>query len=347
MIMAKKITKQTVLTLAGVAIAFAGVFGGAVVISKINEKQPANAAEVTSVTTYTPQKKEAPAMTSESTELQFKKDMDLILVMGTDNRKTLGEEESYINYSQADCIYLYAIDHKNKTYQVLQISRETMCDVQTYTTGGQPFGVDKMQICLAHSYGKNERERCLNTVDAASGLLFNIPIAHYVSFGMDSIGVLNDKVGGVTVTVPAGEGLSEVDPAFVDGATITLDGKQAELFVRTRYVLKNDHNEPRMARQEIFMKAFKEQAKAKMETDQNFAPSLLLALSDNMYSDMSANDLSNLAAKLREYKDLGTLTTIGEIVEEGPGHLFREFYVNKDDLQKKVIELCYEPKSES
>ena len=55
--MAKKITKQTVLTLAGVAIAFAGVFGGAVVISKINEKQPANAAEVTSVTTYTPQKK--------------------------------------------------------------------------------------------------------------------------------------------------------------------------------------------------------------------------------------------------------------------------------------------------
>ena len=158
MIMAKKITKQTVLTLAGVAIAFAGVFGGAVVISKINEKQPANAAEVTSVTTYTPQKKEAPAMTSESTELQFKKDMDLILVMGTDNRKTLGEEESYINYSQADCIYLYAIDHKNKTYQVLQISRETMCDVQTYTTGGQPFGEALLSACSERQGFYDERD---------------------------------------------------------------------------------------------------------------------------------------------------------------------------------------------
>ena len=80
--------------------------------------------------------------------------------------------------------------------------------------------------------------------------------------------------------------------------------------------------------------------------DQNFAPSLLLALADYMYSDMSANSLSDLAGKLREYKDLGTLTTTGEIIEEGPGHIFREFHVDKADLQKKVMELCYEPKTQ-
>ena len=79
-----------------------------------------------------------------------------------------------------------------------------------------------------------------------------------------------------------------------------------------------------------------------MNEDSGFPVKMVLSLSDYMTSDMTANALSTLANQLKEYKDLGTLTTTGETLEEGDGRLFREFHVDKDDLQKKVIELFYE-----
>lgn len=334
--------KEKLILIVGAAVAIMGLIGAGIAVSKMANQKPADPTVITSVTTtYKPRKNEAPSMTSESTNYQMKKDTDLILVMGVDNRQTLGESDTYVNYSQADVLYLYAIDHKNKTYQAIQISRETMADVQTLTVEGEDFGIDKMQICLAHSYGKNERERCLNTVDSVSKLLFDVPVTHYVSLGMDAISVLNDQVGGVTVTIPAG--MDTVDPSFVEGAEVKLQGKQTELFVRSRSQLKDESNVFRMQRQEIFMKAWKQTAKEKMSTDSNLAVNMMLALSNYMYSDMSANSLSDLASKLKDYKDLGTLTPTGEIIEAGEGHLFREFHVDKADLQKKVIELCYEP----
>lgn len=340
-----KIKKDVLVPIVGVAVAIAGLTGAGLAISKMIDKQPVKPVESTVTTTYSPKKNEAPTMTSDNQDYQIKENLEFILVMGVDNQENLGEADTYVNYSQADVLYVYALDHKNKTYQALQINRETMADVQVYTTEGEKFYKDKMQICLAHSYGKNDRERCLNTVDAVSGLLFDVPISHYVSLNMGAIPVLNDQVGGVTVTVPAG--MESLDPAFVEGAQVTLHGKQTELFVRARMQLNNDANTFRMERQEIFMKAWKEQARAKLEADPNLSVNMLLALSNYMYSDMSANSLADLANKLKDYKDLGTLTTKGETIEEGPGHIFREFNVDKEDLQKKIIEMGYEPSKKS
>lgn len=332
--------KETLIPILGAAVAIMGLTGAGIAISKMAKQKPADPTVITS-TTYKPRKNEAPSMTSESQNYQMSKDTELILIMGIDDGQKIGESDTYVNYSQADVLYVYAINHKNKTYQAIQINRETMADVQTLTVEGEDFGIDKMQICLAHSYGKNDRERCLNTVDAVSKLLFDIPISHYISLEMGAIPVLNDQVGGVTVTIPAG--MENADPAFVEGAQIKLQGKQTELFVRARGQLSNDTNEFRMQRQEIFMKAWKATAKEKMGTDSNLAVNMLLALSNYMYSDMSANSLADLASKLKDYKDLGTLTPVGEIIEAGEGHMFREFHVDKADLQKKIIELCYEP----
>ena len=333
--------KDVLVPIVGVAVAIAGLTGAGLAVSKMIDKQPVKSAESTVTTTYSPRKNEAPTMTSEDQNYHIREDLEFILVMGIDEREKIGEAETYVNYSQADVLYVYALDHKNKTYQALQINRETMADVQVYTTEGEKFYKDKMQICLAHSYGKNDRERCLNTVDAVSGLIFDVPITHYVSLDMGAIPVLNDQVGGVTVTIPAG--MENIDPAFIEGAQVKLQGKQTELFVRSRMDLKDDSNSFRMQRQEIFLKAWKEQARIKMESDSNLAVNMLLALSNYMYSDMSANSLSDLANKLKEYKDLGTLTTTGETIEEGPGHIFKEYHVDKNDLQKKIIEMGYEP----
>ena len=284
--------------------------------------------------------KKTPELTLGKKKYKLRKNMEIVLIMGIDDRGTIANDGNTIHASQADVLYVYAIDHNKKTIQTLQINRDTMASVREIFGHGFDDEFSNMQICLAHSYGKNEKARCLNTVEAVKKMLSNTPIDHYASIKMEGIAVLNNQVGGVTVKIPAG--LEKLDPAFKEGATVTLNGKQAELFVRSRMALADDHNTERMKRQEIFMKAWKTQALSKMNSDSGFAAKMIIALSDNMYSDMSASKLSNLASSLKGYKDLGTVTPAGKTLEATNGRQYREFHVNKDDLKKKVIELFYE-----
>ena len=342
--MANKVKKESVIKIFAVLIVFAGLIAGVVTISRMLNINT-NASEVT---TYATTRHTAPEMSiaddnNKTKNYAIQDDIEIILIMGVDDRENRGETNSWINSSQADFLNVLAINHKNKSYQILQINRDTMADVQTYTMEGQKYNIEQMQICLSHSYGKTDQGRCLNTVDAVSTLIFDVPIKHYIALNMSSIAVLNDQVGGVTITMP--EGLEEADPDFKAGETIKLTGTQAEKFVRARYVLKDDHNSLRMERQVMFLKAWKDLAKTKMNEDNGFSLKLVLAVSEYMTSDMTANSLSELANLLKDYNDLGTLTPEGKYIEADDDHIYREFHVDKDDLKKKVIELCYKEKT--
>jgi len=316
--------------------------------SDTDETSDTDATSATDGTTDTDATTTTSKSSKKTTELSYggkkyklRKNMEIVLIMGIDTRQKIKDDSSTIHSSQADVLYVYALDHNNKTIQTLQINRETVANVRQIFGAGFDDEFAKMQICLAHSYGKNEKARCRNTVEAVRGLISNTPIDHYISLNMDSISILNEQVGGVTVTVPAG--LEKADPAFVAGAKVTLKGNQAELFVRSRMSLDDGSNAFRMKRQEIFMTAWKKQALSKMNNDSGFAPKMILALSNYLTSDMSASKLSNIANNLKDYKDLGTLTPSGKTLEaDGKDRLFKEFHVDKDDLKKKVIELFYE-----
>ena len=335
--MAKRIKKDTIITVVGLVITVCAFVGAIIAVTKMISK-PANDTETT---TYSKQNNKASTLHFDGKDYQLKENMEVILIMGIDDREDIGDSQFAIHNSQADVLYVYAVDHKNKTFQAIQISRETMTGIQTYNNDGTKDAIAEAQICLAHSFGKTEQGRCLNTVDAVSGLLFNIPVDHYISLNMAAISILNEQVGGVTVTVPAG--LESADPAFKEGAKVKLQGKQAELFVRSRMSLENDTNEFRMERQQMFLNAWMEQANHKMDTDSGFALGLVLSLSDYMTSDMSANALSDLANQLKEYKNLGTVKTVGETLLENEAKIsaFREYYVDMDDLERKVIDLFY------
>ena len=335
--MAKRIKKDTIITVVGLVITVCAFVGAIIAVTKMISK-PANDTETT---TYSKQNNKASTLHFDGKDYQLKENMEVILIMGIDDREDIGDSQFAIHNSQADVLYVYAVDHKNKTFQAIQINRETMTGIQTYNNDGTKDAIAEAQICLAHSFGKTEQGRCLNTVDAVSGLLFNIPVDHYISLNMAAISILNEQVGGVTVTVPAG--LESADPAFKEGAKVRLQGKQAELFVRSRMSLENDTNEFRMERQQMFLNAWMEQANHKMDTDSGFALGLVLSLSDYMTSDMSANALSDLANQLKEYKNLGTVKTVGETLLENEAKIsaFREYYVDMDDLERKVIDLFY------
>ena len=335
--MAKRIKKDTIITVVGLVITVCAFVGAIIAVTKMISK-PATDIETT---TYSKQNNKASTLHFDGKDYQLKENMEVILIMGIDDREDIGDSQFAIHNSQADVLYVYAVDHKNKTYQAIQLNRETMTGIQTYNADGTKDTIAEAQICLAHSYGKTEQGRCLNTVDAVSGLLFNMQVDHYISLNMRAISILNEQVGGVTVTVPAG--LESADPAFKEGAKVKLQGDQAEKFVRSRMSLANDTNEFRMERQQIFLNAWMEQANRKMEADSGFALGLVLSLSDYMTSDMSANRLSDLANQLREYKNLGTVKTIGETLLENEAKIsaFREYYVDTDDLERKVIDLFY------
>ena len=335
--MAKRIKKDTIITVVGLVITVCAFVGAIIAVTKMISK-PANDTETT---TYSKQNNKASTLHFDGKDYQLKENMEVILIMGIDDREDIGDSQFAIHNSQADVLYVYAVDHKNKTFQAIQINRETMTGIQTYNNDGTKDAIAEAQICLAHSFGKTEQGRCLNTVDAVSGLLFNMQVDHYISLNMAAISILNEQVGGVTVTIPAG--LESADPAFKEGAKVKLQGKQAELFVRSRMSLENDTNEFRMERQQMFLNAWMEQANHKMDTDSGFALGLVLSLSDYMTSDMSANALSDLANQLKEYKNLGTVKTIGETLLESEAKIsaFREYYVDMDDLERKVIDLFY------
>lgn len=340
--MAKTIKKDTLITVIGLIVTVCAFAGAVFAVSKMISKP----AYETDTTTYSKHTNKASTLYYGGKNYQLKDSMEVILVMGIDDRVDLENSKTAVNNSQADVLYVFAVDHKNKTYKAIQLNRETMTGIQTYYPDGTKDQIAQAQICLAHAYGKTEQGRCLNTVDAVSGLLFNVQVDHYISLKMSSISLLNEQVGGVTVTVPAG--LESLDPAFNEGAKVKLQGKQAEYFVRARMELENDTNEFRMERQQIFLNSWKQQANAKMEADSGFALSMVLSLSEYMTSDMSANALSDFANQLKEYEDLGTVKTIGETLEENQveGRMFREYYVDADDLERKVIDLFYEEASE-
>lgn len=59
----------------------------------------------------------------------------------------------------------------------------------------------QLQLSLAHSMGPDQNMRAENTVDAVSTLLKGQKINGYAMINMSAIQVVNDMVGGVTVTI--------------------------------------------------------------------------------------------------------------------------------------------------
>jgi LCP family protein required for cell wall assembly len=264
--------------------------------------------------------------------------IETILVMGVDDS---GEQQDYgsnINSAQADFLLLFILNHETQTYSALQLNRDTMTEITTIGALGDYAGTVVAQLALAHTFGSGLKDSCQYTVEAVSDLLFGVDIDHYVALSMDAIGVMNDQVGGVTVTVPVD--MTVVDPSFTEGATVTLDAAQAEAFVRARKDVDDSSNLSRMKRQQVYMSAWKQAALAKMSSDSGFALESILAISSYMVSDMSVFDLSDFADSMSEYIDQGIQETEGEAVL---GDEYMEFYVDEDALYQQVISLFYQP----
>ena len=270
-------------------------------------------------------------------EYVLKSDVETFLVMGLDKYKGTSSADSYNNDKQADFLMLLVFDDEAKKCSAIHINRDTMADIDILGVAGDKIDSVKKQIALAHTYGNGKNVSCRNTADAVSRLLNDIKVNHYISLSLDSVGVFNDLVGGVEVTVL--DDFSGIDNTLVKGQNITLNGKQALNYVRERYGMEDSTNATRMNRQKQYLQALHTKTQEKMKADKEFLIKATAKMADYIISDRSATQLQEIGKKLNEYEFCGILDIKGESKK---GKEVIEFYPDNDSLDKLVIDLFYQ-----
>jgi len=191
---------------------------------------------------------------------------------------------------------------------------------------------------LAHTYGSGFEDSCENTKVAVSDFLNGIHIDYYLAMNMDAVQVLNDAVGGVTVTVD--EDFSDVDPTITQGE-MTLHGEQAIHYVRTRKDVGDQLNLTRMDRQTQYIDGFVAAFRDKQESDPNFILSAYEEVAAYLVSNCSVNTISGMVERYQDYEIHETVTPEGENVL---GEKYFEFYVDEEALDALILRLFYAPK---
>lgn len=256
-----------------------------------------------------------------------KQDLTNILLIGV-NWEESETAVSGRHARKADFLLLTTIDRKNKTVSTLQLDRDTMTDFRIYDSFGCYTDNRGMQLRLYYTHGASGAESCDNTVWAVSHLLGNIPIDAYLALNMGAITVLNDALGGVTVTLE--EDFSKLDAEMTKGTTLTLHGKQAEYFVRSREGVGDGTNVSLMRRQKIFIRAAAEKLVQKMGNDMSYAGTIYNALSGHMLTNNERGWFICQAYKCREYQRLDTKVLAGSRSVSANGAM--EFHPYADAL---------------
>lgn len=269
-----------------------------------------------------------------------------ILIMGIDQDEADGSVPAYLRYysgGQADFLRLVVIDPLEKTIAQIEIDRDTMASITMLNTLGEKLGYRTAQICLSHSYGDGREKSCVFTVEAVSRLLHNLPIQHYAALNLDGISVLNDQVGGVTVTLE--DDFSPIDPAMTKGTTLTLTGGQAETYVRSRMNVGVGTNEARMARQRQYVSRMMELLNQKIRENADFAGALFDSLAPYLCTDMSRAQMINKAWTARDYARLPLVSIGGVRCEDGYGYI--QFLADEASLQQVILDVFYQKVKEN
>lgn len=267
-----------------------------------------------------------------------KRRLTSVLVMGVDRETDSGQTEGYRDGGQADYILLLIVDDNACAVTPVLLDRDLMTEIVVLSVFGQETGTWTTQLCRAHSFGDGREQSCRLTADAVSRLMMDITIDHYAALDLSSIPVLNDALGGVTVTLE--EDLTAYDPAMKAGAEITLSGKQAEYYVRMRYDVGDGSNALRMSRQRTYMMCAAEQMKERIKASSAFINTLFDALEPYLVTDMSRGAIVNLGNRMAKY-EIGPIMELEGERSQGSDGLM-EFYADPEALERMVINLYYE-----
>ena len=276
----------------------------------------------------------------------YNEDIITILFMGVDRSLGLNEEgeaetgDSEIGTNgQADTLVLGVIDKENEKISFINVSRDTMTDIDIYNVNNEFLRNEKRQICLQYAYGDGREKSCEYVVNALKRYLYGMPINAYAAIDYEAIAVLNDAVGGVEVNVL--EDLSSGPYAeLVQGENVTLFGDMARYYCRTRDSYSVDANNHRMARQKQYLMAFMQKTLGLVRADLGFALELYNTANPYMVTDIGVSEVTYLATTVTGYGiELDAIKSIpGEVVEDGEN---AAFYADETALYELILNTFY------
>lgn len=282
----------------------------------------------------TPSQAPADVIAYEGVQYRYNTELTNILFLGVDKNEPVTLQDTPGTAGQSDCIMILSLNREDNTARILQVPRDTMTDVDLYDASGNYYTSVQAQVATQYAYGVGEEQSCWAAKKTISELLFGLQIDAYISLDIAAIPMLNDAVGGVTVTIP--EDYTDVDPAFIQGATISLTGEQAERYVRYRDVDQFGSNVGRMERQTQYIPALISTVKSKVGNTGSLYEDFYPVLRPYMVTDMSADQI-NALSKYSYQPDL-TEYIPGEI---RMGAQNEEFYADDVELKKLILNLFY------
>lgn len=313
-----------------ILVVVCAVLLGGVVYTVTREKESSEK-KTASTEQKTEDESQSGIVTIDGEKYKRNSDIQTVLFMGIDKQAKTDFHNNPGENGQSDSLNLLAVDRAAKTAQIIQISRDSMVDIDIYDVTGEKLMTEQGQIALQYAYGDGEEESCRLTSEKVSELMYGVEVDSYVSLTLEGMIVATDELGGVTLTVP--EDYTAIDPAFVKGQTITLNGEQAEKYVRSRDIDVLESNNQRMERQSQFMGALIEKING---LDGN---SQYLSLYEEMKPYMITNMTADEMKALSEYEIASEMIKVpGEIIEKD-GHA--QFIVNNKELQKIILKTFY------
>ncbi len=263
-----------------------------------------------------------------------------VLVMGID-RDNVNQNLGSGNNGQADVIFVATIDTKTKKACIIPISRETMVDVNLYTSNGEYAGLKKEQLCLAYAYGNNAEECSQNVMTSVKRLLCGINISSYVTIEMDGVQKLTDMVGGIEITCL--ENITTKRLTATKGQKIKLDGTKATAYIQYRGD-DTEANSRRMQRQKQFLSALMNKTGNAVINDFSNLSKYYNTLSPYFSTNVSFAQITYLAQHCLSvnFGDALDYKTIDGTLTQGEDWI--EFHADEESVLQTVVDVFYLPK---
>lgn len=267
-----------------------------------------------------------------------KGNLETYLIAGIDAPGKVEKVTEYDGTGQCDVLAVIVRDRSTDQCKLLSIDRNTITAVKSLDNDGTYLDTTDIQISLAHAMGFDQQVRAENTVDAVSHLLGDQMIDGYAMVNMGAIQVVNDMVGGVTVTIE--DDFSDIDPSMKKGETVTLMGEQAEKYVRSRKEISDGSNQNRMSRQSTYEEAFKPAFRNKCAENSKFPLEVYHAMEDYMTTNISAKKFCRLAILMSDENQDEKVAISGTYgLDEDE---WQTFTPDEDSLQEAILELFYQ-----
>lgn len=265
---------------------------------------------------------------------EYNSNIASILFMGIDHDE-FKDDAVPATAGQADALYLMTYNISNGKIKVLALNRDIMTDISRYDGEGNYYDTSTKQLCLAYSFGDGKHLSAKNQVVAVERLIYNIPISTYYAIDFSSLKILNDDIGGVTLTP------EYTFSSFTEGQTVTLMGETAEQFVRYRDTTLLDDNLRRMNCQKLYLNSFASQLLPAIKKDMNVPLKLYQDSSKYTVTNLDANIMVYLASTLAtNYSGLNIMSVKGKYVET-KNDAYAEYKINKTDLFEKILNIYY------